>query len=216
MMTLSRKFYGCLKLYAVKIESAPFSEDLSHFSLCMSLCADSTQQERVDIRICSPLQPVRLVSIRLMGLVRALNGLYDSPRRFIFKGMELRDSATFSSYGVHEGDAIIALTQSEHASTIGRNHWLGVSRDQETFNNSVRWMIDATTADQAARLRDLHLIRLEGHPRRLARIYEQFLNGHGAPTALPPMHTSYLPLSGPSTEALPIIWGSEEDNYGTT
>ena len=117
---------------------------------------------RVELKICSPHQPVRLISARLSGQIKALQTLWpNSRKRFIYNGQELIESMTFNFYRIKEGDSIIALPADEAESVYSTNQWLNLTRDSENFNDCMRWMLDQRTAGEAARLRDLHIMKME-------------------------------------------------------
>jgi hypothetical protein len=159
---------------------------------------------RVELKVCTPHQPVRLISARLSGQIRALQSLWPAaPKKFIFNGLELLEGMTFDFYGIRDGDSIVALPI-EQSDAV--NQWIILTRDHEGFNESLRWMLDPATAGEAARLRDLHLMRLDRRPRVLMKMYSPLMDDespHGYHDAI---NLAYEPPRRPSTEALPTPW----------
>jgi hypothetical protein len=156
------------------------------------------------------MQPVKLVSVRLLGQVNSLNSFWNTPQRFIFKGVELNPTMTFLACRLQDGDALIVLSAADAQNVTPTNHWMSLSRDHEGFNDSVRWMLDSTTAAEAGRLRDLHLMRLESRSPRFITIYMSYMNMMNNPCCDSVTTASYESPTAPSTEALPIVWRSEE------
>ena len=89
-----------------------------------------TEPGRVELKICSPHQPVRLVTARLTGQIMALQTLWPAARkRFIFNGAELINSKTFGFCGIKDGDSIIALPTDQTESVFSTQQWLSLTRD---------------------------------------------------------------------------------------
>ena len=66
---------------------------------------------RVELIICAPHQPVRLISAKLTGQIKSLQILWpSSPKKFVFNGSILNSDMTFDFYGIKNGDTIIALS----------------------------------------------------------------------------------------------------------
>ena len=168
----------------------------------------NTEPGRVELKICSPHQPVRLVTARLTGQIMALQTLWPAParKRFIFNGVELLESNTFESYGIKDGDSIIALPADQTDSIITTHQWLNLTRDSDTFNDCMRWMLDPRTSGEAARLRDLHRMKMARRPKLFMRMCAPFVGEETRSNSLPAANTSYANATGPSTAALPVAW----------
>jgi hypothetical protein len=169
----------------------------------MHVCGPIPEPARVELRVCSPHQPVRLISARRSGQVGSLQCLWPSaPKRFIFNGLELREGQTFGSYGIRDGDLIIAVPQGDD----GVHRWMALTRDHESINEALRWVLDPKTAGEAARLRDLQLWRLEQRPRLFAKLCLPF-NGDGAEggRAVDTTVLADAPAQ-PCCEKLPVGW----------
>jgi hypothetical protein len=165
---------------------------------------------RVELRVCCPQQPVRLISARLTGQIRALHTLWPAaPMRFIFNGAELLEGMTFEFYGIRDGDAIIALPVGERDSVCATNQWLSLTRDNEGFNDSMRWMLDSRTSGEAARLRDIHIMRFEGKSRSFMKLCSPYLTELRTSPVSRNTVTEFEIPSCPLTDPLPALWGPE-------
>jgi hypothetical protein len=165
---------------------------------------------KVELKVCSPYQPVRLISARLSGQIGALQTLWPSaPKRFIFNGLELLNGMTFDFYGIQDGDSIVALPLDHGESIYGTSSWLNATRDAEAFNEALKWMLDPVTSNEAARLRDLHLMRLERRPKGLIKMYSPLLAREQSERS--PAIAARIPCApalAPSTEPLPELWAA--------
>jgi hypothetical protein len=117
---------------------------------------------------------------------------------------------TFEHYGIHDGDSIIVLPR-EVSSSISRvNLWLSLTRGDSIFNDCVRSIVDPATSGEAARLRDLHMTRIERRPRAFMKICTQCLQGEAdGRSRLATVIPEPSPIS-PSTNALPIVWTAND------
>jgi hypothetical protein len=113
---------------------------------------------------------------------------------------------TFNDYGVREGDSIIALSKEDSSSFDNVNLWISLTRDHEAFNECICSMLNPETSGEAARLRDLHLTRMESMPRPFARMCTPFLNQYTEAVMSPPTILSSQSPRSPSEEALPVPW----------
>jgi hypothetical protein len=175
----------------------------------MSIVDHFAELARIEIRICAPLESIRVVSVRCSVEISSLQTLWPSPRRFIFKGLELNDTLTFYSCGIADGDAVIALPKCEVEQGHPTSHWLNLTRDQEGFNDSMRYLIDDRTSSEAARLRDLTLMRLHDKPRAFLKVCAPYLTRYSSPDPTSHTDTVYRSAVEPSTEALPCCWSCE-------
>jgi hypothetical protein len=159
---------------------------------------------RVELKVCSPRQPVRLISARLSGQISALQCLWpSSPKRFIYNGLELIDAMTFAFYGIRDGDSIIALPAGND-SLHHTSQWIALTRDADAFNDVLHWMLDPATAAESARLRDIHLLKLEMRPRAFRKLNvaeDDEKDGKAAPDV-----AAHRPAPAPTTQPLPVPW----------
>ena len=144
--------------------------------------------------------------------------------------MQLVETKTFLYYGINDGDSIIALPKNAYIGKFDqksgqfseRNNrfdsiendfstaqWLSVTRDNDTFNECMRWILNPNTAAEAARLRDMHLIKMEKKPKMMMKMIMQLensiLNDAVVSNSIP-LKIDYDPLKSPSDKPLPILW----------
>jgi hypothetical protein len=175
----------------------------------MALLDPLSEPGRCELRVCCPHHPVRLVSVRLAGQIRALQALWPlADLRFIYNGSELSDRMTFESYGIRDGDTIVALPTNN--SVCATSQWLSATRDYESFNESVQWMLDPKTSAEAARIRDLHFAHCEGRrgncwKRHFSALGPESMCRGGGETV-----TKYESAQEPSTDALPMSWDDSQ------
>jgi hypothetical protein len=172
----------------------------------MSLCEGSSEPGRVGLKIWSPHQPVRLISACLSGQIRALQAFWPlAPKRFIFNGLELLEDQTLGFYGIRNGDSIIALPRAER-SVYRTTQWLALTRDTESFNESLKWMLDPRTSSEAARLRDLRLVKVEHRPKLFLKMCSALEVDDGEESRKCGETVIGLPQGAPSCAALPANW----------
>jgi hypothetical protein len=163
--------------------------------------------ERIKIRVCVPNEPIRLISARLFAQVEALATLWpSSPKRFICRGVELMATMTFQACGIRSGDAIVVLPRGEDESASGIEDWLIITRDTESFNETVTSLLNPATTREAARLRDLHWTSLNCRPRLLRKLCAEFTGGHEQLQLLPATVLPGAAPAEPSTAPLPVSW----------
>jgi hypothetical protein len=169
----------------------------------------SRELGRVELKVCSPHQPARLVSARLSSRICALQSLWPSnPKKFIFNGYELLEAMTFESYGIRDGDSIIAVPMGQSDSIYCMNRWFSLTRDCDSFNESMRCMFSPKTAGENARLRDLRLFKVEGKSRTFLKSgYGRGVDGGIVVT--PALNLDYAAAEEPATEPLPAQWMTE-------
>jgi hypothetical protein len=132
--------------------------------------------------------------------------------RYLFNGAELIEAKTFEFYGIQNGDAIIALPAEVHDSISLTSQWLSLTRDNDAFNESMRWMVDPRTSDEAARLRDLHLLRAEAKSRGFLRVPAAYLKELITLGANGRTETNWEAPSEPSRDTLPALWDLQSGN----
>lgn len=166
-----------------------------------------SEADRVELIVCSPHQPVRLISAKLAGQIRSLQRLWpNSPKKFIFNGSILAPEMTFDFYGIRNGDTIIALSKESHENYTTTGRWITLTRDNENFSESIKSMIHPRTAREASRLKDLHLMKLERKPKLFMKLCEPFIEKDTESKV--EQSTLFLPdqATEPSTSALPVFW----------
>jgi hypothetical protein len=169
--------------------------------------------DRVEIRICIPHEPVLTVLAKVSSEIEGLQTLWPNhPKIFIYKGCQLIPSMTFEGYGIRDGDSIVVLPQGEgrvHADAA--REWMNETRDNDAFNASIGSIINPVTSLQVARLRDLRWAALERRPRQIRHltslVMELQQNRFTPSRTIIPCRSP----PAPSAEALPFIWNDETD-----
>jgi hypothetical protein len=165
------------------------------------------QRDRIEIRLCVPNEPVRVVSARLFAQIRALQSLWPScPKRFICCGSELLENMTFHASGIQAGDIVVVLPRGEDESGSRIHDWLKITRDTDSFNETITAVLTFTTAREAARLRDLHWTSLNRRPRLFRKLCAEFTDRHERMRPLPATVVPGPAPEEPSTAALPVSW----------
>ncbi|KAH0794027.1 hypothetical protein GPJ56_002055 [Histomonas meleagridis] len=165
---------------------------------------------RVDLLVCTPYQPVRMISAKLSGQISALQTLWpENPKKFIYNGTELLEKMTFDFYGIKSGDSIIALPQEQNTNLYYKTQWLSLTKDSEAFRENMEWMMNPKTAGEVSRLRDLHLLKMENKPKVFTRMCSMRPLNESPNTMKIRLNTQYKSNQEPSTEPLPIFWENE-------
>ncbi|OHT08192.1 hypothetical protein TRFO_23331 [Tritrichomonas foetus] len=172
----------------------------------------SNSTERIDLIICSPHRQIRFVSAKLSGLIRSLQVLWpDSPKKFIYNGIELSESLTFDFYGIKSGESIIALPC--NSTTDADDEWKRVTSEKSEFNELVQAMTNPKTVSEASRLRDLRLNAIEKKSRVFNKIKRAYVDVEFNKFAVPCKEAKETKLIidtqghlAPSEEPLPVLW----------
>ena len=165
---------------------------------------------RVELNICTPHQPVRVISAKLSGHVSALQCLFPGQKKiFIFNGSFVNENSTFAELGLRSGDSIVALNPSS-TKQDDLIQWISMTKDKEDFSDLVKQMLNPKTSAEASRLRDLHLMRMESNRRIYMKLKKPYIKCvHEGKCPCLNMKLSVLTNNdaiAPSTEALPILW----------
>lgn len=133
--------------------------------------------------------------------------------RFIHNGTELSSTFSLSMYGVKEGDVIFVLPESKSGSYTEK--WTNLTKDRDLFHDRVCSLIDPETAMEAARIRDLQMLRMERKPkvfRKISSVYKV-----DAPTKqkskIPAIPNFPKKNETPSIEPLPAFWTKSDTVY---
>ena len=121
---------------------------------------------------------------------------------------------TFNFYGIRDGDSIIALPKYQF-NDLKCSQWMCLSRDCDSFNEYMKWMVDPRTSDEAARIRDLHIMKMEKRPRAYIKMRYPMFEENDSKTdtnaIFQKIEKTNLDLSqnksdAPSEEPLPVLW----------
>ncbi|OHT07870.1 hypothetical protein TRFO_23727 [Tritrichomonas foetus] len=202
------KTQAILKILKNQKTEKSFSIFHNHIILLFVIMSMIDTDSRIELMVCTPHQPVRVISARLSGQISALQSLWpENPKRFIYNGNQLLEGMTFHFYGIRDGDSIIALPK-DTISDLHCSQWLCLSRDSDNFNEYMKWMLDPRTSGEAARLRDLHLWKIEKRPRIYMKMKGPFYSSDSNENekSKNSLNVDFLPLNEPAEQALPILW----------
>lgn len=170
------------------------------------------KQERVELLICIPGRPIRFVSVKTNGKISDLQVLFpDSKKKFINNGIELVESKTFGFYHLQNGDYIIAISNEKDV-LFQSNIWLNLTKDNDNFDEYMKLMVNPALSNEAARLKDLHYVKMERRPRTFRKMCTSFMMTEKANESASENLQSYdIKPDQPSTEALPAFWETENE-----
>ena len=177
----------------------------------MSILIEQNESKRVDLLVCTPCQPVRMISAKLSGQISSLQSLWpENPKKFIYNGIELHEKMTFDFYGIRNGDSIIALPQDQNQNIFYKSQWINLTKDSDSFKESMNWIINPNTASEASRLRDLHMMKMENRPRGFNGLCTILSNNEQTKTKEIELKIKYVTPQKPSTKPLPILWETDK------
>lgn len=170
------------------------------------------EEDVITIILCIPQQPVRKVHAKYSTKISDLQCLFPhSPKKFIYNGSELLDKMTFDFYGIKNDDYIIALPQNEK-SIYNFNQWINLSKEKDTFKESMNYMIQKNTYNESARIRDLRFMKIERNSKIFSKICKPFAkeftddNDDTFTKNVIMKQTILKESDAPSTNPLPILW----------
>jgi hypothetical protein len=121
----------------------------------------------------------------------------------IYKGEILDLNATLGSYGIAEGELVVAVATSTSA-TPEANRWLQITRSRNDLEDSVQGLFDASVRPEIMRLRDIARLRMESGRREIRQVAWQWRESHShdvlrnnEPSVIPerPLYPSTAPLN---------------------
>jgi hypothetical protein len=162
---------------------------------------------RIGFSVCRPGTLVARVSARRDDPCRVILKVFPQLMlTCIYRGEILDLDATLGSYGITDGDLVVAVPTS-NSSISDTNRWQNITRRSEAFEASVRSFLNLSTRSESMRLRDLAWYRVESTPRQFKRTVARFqrsqrveVNRVQEPSVIPES-----PLE-PSTAPLDVYW----------
>jgi hypothetical protein len=126
----------------------------------------------VSIHIVVPRLCVKTVCAPRKARIGSLKSfLPNSDAEFVFKGQLLNERNTIDFYNLKSNDSIVAIPGK--ADRFITEHWITVTKDSDTFSDSVKMIVNRESRDEYLRLRDLRAMRAEMRPRTFRRIGHQ-------------------------------------------
>ena len=166
------------------------------------------QNERIEILIYAPKEPIRIVWAIPSGQVQTLNLLYPNEMRtFIYQGLILNSERSFESYHIHNKETIIALSPKIANNYNTLQKWIDFSQEGEDFHRKIQSIINPTSLLEVAKINDLHMIKLFQKPKFYQKVSRSFLSEEKSqPFFDSKNEINFEQLSAPSTDALPVFW----------
>lgn len=133
----------------------------------------------------------------------------------LYNGMQLNRQHTFKFYGMKNEDVLVVIPKQTDLKAIPYS-WETISQDEEVFRERISSVIDPKISEEAGRIRDLQLFKIENKPSVFRKLL-QFYNEDVAPKSEPRFKT-IVPnkMKKPSSEPLPNFWGSSTTSFKKT
>jgi hypothetical protein len=123
---------------------------------------------------------------------------------FVWKGQLLLDRMTFAFYRICQMDVIVAVP----GPVLEAEKWTKVTEEAEAFQERVHFILNAGTALELARLRDLRHLRADAQGIGLRRPTTAWTGRAESPPS-PPLTIDYRAPDHPSCDPLPAEWMPE-------
>jgi hypothetical protein len=123
---------------------------------------------KIQLFIVIPHGCIRTLSLCRSSTIESIaETLHGTNVWFVYNGELLNPKCTLEFYGIKTNDALVAVRSNEHNDM--NHHWMRMTRDSETFLNSLRFCANQESRDNARRLHDLRTMRLETRPKAYRR-----------------------------------------------
>lgn len=159
----------------------------------------------IKIMLCTPRSPIKLVAVSSGTLIGDLLSLYQPQdlRVFLYQGTILNPLHTFGSCGISDGDVLISLS---NPTEVDLRKWSLITKDGETFAQSVGSMLNQNTAREMAKLRDLRFSKICQHPKFFNKFLSTFQEMNMDESSIKMNFNLTSHQTAPSTDALPVFW----------
>ena len=161
---------------------------------------------RVLIKVYFPYRFVWKINVNLampVGRLRSLMHL--GTDQLVFSGQILPDIGTLSGYGVKEGDTLVVVSNVPHDREMER--WLVITNDADAFHDRMQFIVNEQTAQEAARIHDVLMAKIERKPKMFRRICSQLDTRRPKPSPQTSQATvMYDKPDQPSCLPLPVQW----------
>ena len=166
--------------------------------------------KKIQLNLLSPMCSVRPVFVLLSQPVQILHKLFpnEKPRKFFFNGQILSESHSFGFYSFKDKDSIIAISnQQENQGDQINSFWTQLSKNNDSFQEIINWATYPPTAKELARLRDLHMNKLERKPSFFKKLSATRLAYEESARPVPIITKTYYEKPKEITsEPLPSFW----------
>jgi hypothetical protein len=166
---------------------------------------DKHTNDTLELNLVIPGQGIHIATVHPTSLVGDLLLLFQNPEvSLVWNGEILNPTASIESYQIPSRACLAAIPK--HGDSVARCQWLSLTRDSESFSDSVRCIVNPDVTPEYHRLRDLWNRRLDLQPRRFARLCRQFGQGR-EPDRIPgPATIIGDSTPEPCVDPLPALW----------
>jgi hypothetical protein len=119
--------------------------------------------------LCAPGKFITHITARPCDTSVLLSSLFpDQPMVFLFKGMILTPTVTFSDFGIRTNDTVVGLP--DRRVLLGEvREWVKATKDGDALDEMIRSVMSVSTRPELMRLRDLAWSRAEMRPKQMRR-----------------------------------------------
>jgi hypothetical protein len=189
---------------AIRLESFRSTADVSFRSM---ISTPSVVLEPISVHIIVHWVCVKTVSTVPTANIASLKVLFpDCDTDFVFHGQLLNGKRTFDFYQLRSNDSIVAIPAKADPKIT--EPWITITRDDDTFSDSIRMLVNPKAKSESMRLRDLRATRLENRPRVFRKFCHEGLKLRPESEARSPDSQIVIPKEAKdiSNESLPICW----------
>lgn len=125
----------------------------------------------------------------------------------LYNGELLHRSHNFKFYGLKQEDVLVIVPKTQDINTIPQT-LENIGKDEDNFRERISSVIDPNISEEAGRIRDIQLYKLENKPSFFCRLLNSYQEENEVPEPKPsqtfiPIRTRY---SKPSSAPLPAFW----------
>jgi hypothetical protein len=160
--------------------------------------------DRITLNIMVPGRGRKQVSVSRAAPISTLSTFIPMLEvEFVCNGELLSPERPVGFYNLLERDTIVGVLK--NPGSYSANHWMAITRDSDTFTESIRAHSELDLKPEFRRLSDLRNTRIEANPRKFLRKCRRFVplavSARASTTLVIPERPDIA-----STEPLPICW----------
>jgi hypothetical protein len=122
----------------------------------------------------------------------------------IFNGQILNDAHTIAFYNIQQNASLVAIPTQPHPNDAAK--WIKLTLDTDTFDDSIRSMLNRSSRKETLRLQDLRAAKLESRPRSFRKFCHDWMRYDFVPRTEEAQTVVPSRSNEPSEEALPVCW----------
>lgn len=171
----------------------------------------TTCDEQISLILYYPGKWVITVHMNPSSTIGSLKSLVkENDVLFIHDGEYLIESFPASFYNIKDGETLVIVSSKEYDPS--QNKWHQITRDKESFNEKINSVLNPVTSDQAARIRDLQMLRIEKKSKMFYKLINSTLKENDTMytnTKIPMnLQIPTKPLTV-SKDPLPLFWNTK-------